>query len=194
MKNKVTFDLTQEEAQKYFYYNDESGKLYWKKPTARCVKIGDIAGCPQYNYKHKDKVIHLIVVLHGHHYLVHRIIFALFHGDVLCLNKVIDHIDGNPENNLINNLRLVTNRENCQNRKDQRESGKTGYYWFKATKKWRAEIREENSGIRHHLGYFCKEEEAQCAYLEALRYLKENPKNTATSENLRKHLKSSEWR
>lgn len=45
---------------------------------------------------------------------VHRIIFLWHHG---FLPKVIDHIDGNRLNNRIENLRSVTQQENCLNKR-----------------------------------------------------------------------------
>lgn len=47
-------------------------------------------------------------------YKVHRIIWVLFHGSI-DENKVVDHIDGNPWNNSITNLRVVSQATNCRN-------------------------------------------------------------------------------
>jgi len=46
---------------------------------------------------------------------VHRIIANLFLNTEGCSNLEIDHIDANPENNDVNNLRLVSHKTNCQN-------------------------------------------------------------------------------
>lgn len=50
---------------------------------------------------------------------IHRMIFLLHHG---YLPKVIDHIDGNRENNRIENLRACTQSENCLNSKHRATS------------------------------------------------------------------------
>ena len=46
--------------------------------------------------------------------LVHRIIWTLFYGEVPD-GFVIDHIDGDSLNNIISNLRLITQAENRRN-------------------------------------------------------------------------------
>jgi len=62
------------------------------------------------------------VVVNGKYMLVHRIIFFLHHGYV---PKMIDHIDGNVENNSIENLRAATYEQNNRNAK-LRKDNKTG--------------------------------------------------------------------
>lgn len=47
-------------------------------------------------------------------YRVHRLIYKTYKGEIP-ENMVIDHIDGNTNNNNINNLRCVTISENCRN-------------------------------------------------------------------------------
>lgn len=63
-------------------------------------------------------------------YLCHRVIWKLFYGSV-DKNLVIDHIDGNPLNNNIANLRLVTLSENLRNKSIlyRNKSGVTGVYF-----------------------------------------------------------------
>lgn len=47
-------------------------------------------------------------------FMVHRVVMYL-HG-VDCTGKVVDHIDGDPCNNKITNLRVVTSEENSRNK------------------------------------------------------------------------------
>ena len=66
------------------------------------------------------------VGIKGKVYLVHRIVFALNTGKI-DENLLIDHIDGNPSNNCIDNLREVTYAVNMRNRKKvDNQSGVTG--------------------------------------------------------------------
>lgn len=61
-------------------------------------------------------------------YQCHRVIWEMFNGS--CGRLHIDHIDGDPLNNKIENLRLTThaaNMRNCKSRKDNK-SGYKGVY------------------------------------------------------------------
>ena len=77
------------------------------------------------------------IYLKGKTYLIHRIIFLMHYG---YLPKCIDHIDGNPLNNKIENLRAVTLSQNQYNRKIAKHntSGIKGVYWHKRSQKWMA--------------------------------------------------------
>ena len=57
------------------------------------------------------------VEINGKHYLVHRLVYQTWASGYDQLNPelVIDHIDANPLNNAIYNLRQVTQAENIQN-------------------------------------------------------------------------------
>lgn len=50
-----------------------------------------------------------------HHKLVHRLVYETWSDDELDPNLVIDHIDANPSNNNIFNLRQVPQKENINN-------------------------------------------------------------------------------
>jgi len=76
----------------------------------------------------------------------------------------IDHIDGFCLDNRKSNLRIVTNRQNQQNRHHKKTSEYPGVYWEKARGKWRALIRID--GIQKHLGYFKTEFGAYRAYVQ----------------------------
>jgi len=47
---------------------------------------------------------------------VHRLVYSLYHNISIPVDLVIDHIDRNPSNNKISNLRLVSPSENNRNR------------------------------------------------------------------------------
>jgi len=78
----------------------------------------------------------------------------------------IDHIDGNGLNNCRSNLRITTNRQNCQNRHTAKSSIYPGIYWHKGAGKWQSMIGIK--GKRKYLGLFDVEADAYAAYLKAL--------------------------
>lgn len=68
----------------------------------------------------------------GETWRVHRIIWIITHG-VLLEDEVIDHIDRNPFNNVLNNLRVVTQDVNSRNRcmSSNNTTGVTGV-WYRS--------------------------------------------------------------
>ena len=54
--------------------------------------------------------------LKGKHFLVHRMVWEAFNG-MIPDGYDIDHLDGNPANNALENLEIVTHQENIKRRK-----------------------------------------------------------------------------
>ena len=77
-------------------------------------------------------------------YLIHHLVAKLFIGDRPD-NLVIDHIDRNPLNNNVSNLRYITQKQNCHNTdkyiEDIEGEGKERNKLI--SKKWREEHKEE---------------------------------------------------
>ena len=82
-----------------------------------------------------------------------------------------DHIDHDGLNNQRSNLRIVTNRQNCQNKRMVGTSIYPGVHWSKRTKKWEAKIRID--GRHKYLGRYKNEKDAFNAYCDALRKINE---------------------
>ena len=95
-------------------------------------------------------------------YRVHRICYALCFGDSA---KIIDHINGDRQDNRISNLRAVDYRTNVANQSVAKSSGLKGACWDKNKKKWVAQISVNYRKI--HLGRFNSESAAHAAYMEA---------------------------
>ena len=87
----------------------------------------------------------------------HRVVWALHHADPGELE--VDHIDGNPSNNRLDNLQAIPHQKN-QTRMDRGR----GYHRARSGK-WTAQIQV--AGERKHIGTFDTEEEARAAYLSA---------------------------
>jgi len=95
-----------------------------------------------------------------------RIIFLL-HNGYLTDKKLVDHADGNPLNNKIENLRESTRCQNNQNSKIPKTntSGHKGVYWDAKSKKWRVVIYA--NGKFHHFGFYENKEDAIKVAIEA---------------------------
>lgn len=81
---------------------------------------------------------------------------------------VTDHINRNPLDNRIENLRFVTQSENMINRDmdGRNKSGYIGVYWHTRQKKWCAKIRRNYRDI--HVGYYSSPEDANTARIKVL--------------------------
>ena len=79
----------------------------------------------------------------------------------------VDHIDGNPLNNDISNLRYASSAQNSMNSKKQQNTTSiyTGVSFYKSLNKWRAQIQID--GSKKHLGFFENEKDAALAYNKA---------------------------
>lgn len=103
----------------------------------------------------------------------------------------IDHIDRNPANNKVENLRWVSRSENMINAglRSDNKSGHTGIYFCSQKQKWKITYQFENK--THHGGFYDTKEEAIANYKdssnlksgETLDYTK--PLNTKTGQ---KHI------
>jgi hypothetical protein len=157
--------LTYKKASEIFRYDRETGKLFWNV-ARRGVTRGAEAGCKGRRDGYRR------IGIGGVMYLAHRIIWLVETGQFP--SKEIDHINGITDDNRFENLREVTHRENCQNRRKHREGRLFGTYFSKRFEKWHSRIQIE--GKRKHLGLFETEQEAHEAYIKAFSELnKERP-------------------
>jgi hypothetical protein len=134
--------ITQDYVKQLFEYRD--GELFWKVKYSQRVKIGAKAGA-------LDGDEYFRISINSKRYLNHRLIFLMHHG---YLPEYLDHIDGNPSNNKIENLRAATLTQNQHNRKLGKDntSGVKGVCWHKIKKKWQIQMRINNKV--KHFGYF----------------------------------------
>jgi len=99
-----------------FRYKEETGELTWKEPHRYAGKVagskvesngGYIYICTSINNKTKQL-------------LAHRVVWFMHYGEPAPQDMQIDHINGDPSDNRISNLRVVTHRENQLNRKKRK--------------------------------------------------------------------------
>lgn len=136
-----------------FEYVD--GKLLWKVRKSFGIKIGSVAGKPDDEGYYRIKI-------DGKNYRRNRLIWYMHNGEIPD-GYVIDHIDDDPTNDRIENLRLATQSQNLVRKKKMlsNTSGFIGVDYNKARGKYRARIMVE--GKRINLGYFDTPEEASIA-------------------------------
>jgi hypothetical protein len=77
----------------------------------------------------------------------------------------VDHINGNTLDNRVENLRLVTARQNCQNRHTEKSSIYPGVTRLRRCNRWQSAIRID--GQKVYLGIYADETDAFKAYILA---------------------------
>ena len=75
------------------------------------------------------------------------------------------HVDGTAAQDILTNLRIVTGRENDQNRK-RSSSHYAGVSWNNAKGKWESGVHDPLTRKKQNLGYFTDEREAASAYID----------------------------
>lgn len=141
----------------HYYFEYREGFLYWKVNPSCKIKAGALAG--SFSYRGYMKVS-----INKRRYYVHRIVWEMHNGPIP-VGYEVDHIDRNPSNNLIQNLRLVTHRVNMRNQPPKTNSGCMGVSWYKAYNKWQVRIKVD--GVTLFIGYFEKLSDAINARKEA---------------------------
>lgn len=100
--------------------------------------------------------------------LVHHLVFDHFSDHKRNGRKLqVDHIDNDKSNNHIDNLQLVTNRENSSKDRVGYTSKYIGVYYNKQRQKWAATIYHNKKN--NFLGYFDNEEDAAKSYQTKLK-------------------------
>jgi len=161
---------------KLLRYDPKTGKLFWRErtPDMFTTNYKTAEGiCKRWNQRYSGKEALTGTMRAGYRaggvlgntYYAHRVIWAMQTG---CWPQAgIDHIDGNPLNNRLQNLRPANQAQNMWNtgRKSNNTSGYKGVHWSTQHKKWTAKIRKK--GKKYHLGLFICPKEAHDAYCKA---------------------------
>lgn len=152
-----------------FTCDPKKGHLYWNGTIHRGPKKGTRAG----GVRQKKWGDRRVVRYQNINWYEHRIIWALTHGEEVPKDMVVDHINGDPLDNRISNLRVVTPSVNSRNRavNVNNTSGRTGVGWHKKTQKWRAYIHTGEEKGAKFLGLFDTKEEAIAARIGAEKVL-----------------------
>ena len=169
-------ELTAEIARELLTYNPDTGKLFWKERLAKYFKNKNpnYAKCwnnrwvgkealTSINRRKSGQIARLRGGFFGKKYCTHRIVWLIYYGE--WPKNEIDHINQDPTDNRIENLRDVTHVENNRNRTLQNNST-TGYIGVsyctsRLTTKYRADISINN--VNKYLGFYDTAEEAAAA-------------------------------
>lgn len=154
--------ISKEIIDQYLNYQPETGVFVWRERDEKhpgygfrtrgwnTVFAGTIAGKAN---KNGYIYIHLCKKM----YLAHRLAWMTAHG---FMPDEIDHINHDPSDNRITNLRAVDRITNCKNitKPSDNTSGFVGVYWHKGAQKWMAQIVQQKRSI--YLGLFNSKEAA----------------------------------
>lgn len=156
--------ITAELVRGLFDYDKTTGVMFRRGPlpSRSRAKLGVPAGWI-------DTRGYRIVNISGKNYQVHRLAWLYTYGEWPAGD--LDHINGDPLDNRIANLRLATASQNQGNARLRRDntSGFKGVTYNPDTQKWIAQIKCR--GKQHQLGYFASPEEAHAAYINAAKRL-----------------------
>jgi hypothetical protein len=99
----------------------------------------------------------------GKIFQVHQLVAMAFLNHKPCGHRlVVDHINNNPLDNRLDNLQIVSARENTSKDRKGYSSKYVGVTWHKVAKKWVTHIFIDNK--KEYLGLFKKELDAANAY------------------------------
>ncbi|EJB4242299.1 HNH endonuclease [Salmonella enterica] len=113
-------DIDYEQANNYFYYDETSPSFLRWKVNRGNKKAGDIAGG-------KDNAGYYNVSFNKQTYKAHRVVFCIMNGGINS-DLMIDHIDRNPANNNIWNLREGNYELNNNNKCDSNPENRITFY------------------------------------------------------------------
>ena len=159
-------EITAEYVRSILAYDPNTGIFRWKNRSdvSACAnqRFGKVAGFA-------DKDGYTVIQIWTRRYCAHRLAWLVTTGAWPA--KDIDHINGDRRDCRLANLREATRQQNLRNMK-LRPNNKSGFKWVswsKATKSWKAQIRDGNTNL--YLGSFKTREEAHATACEAARKL-----------------------
>ncbi|WP_394118276.1 HNH endonuclease [Xanthobacter lutulentifluminis] len=155
----------QELLREWLVYDPDIGVFRWRKEPRACRPLlGEEAGT-------RRSSGYIFIKARGYPQIgAHRLAWVYMFGGIPT-GLEVDHIDGDPSNNRISNLRLATSTQQKMNKRVQanNRSGLKGafYHECRRGKKWRSQIKANGRVV--FLGYFHTAEEAHAKYAMACR-------------------------
>jgi hypothetical protein len=159
--------LTHERLKELLSYDAATGVLRWRVKTNRRIVVNSVAGTiNDFGYR--------VIRLDGQRYRAHRLVWFYEHGG--WPKNDIDHINGKPDDNRLENLRDVTTAENIQNQVAAHRRNRSGRLGV-TRRKHGFEARIYTHGVAESLGVFDTAEEAEAAYIKAKRIRHSAPRH-----------------
>ena len=149
-----TININHSQVMEYLDYDKQSGELSWKKNPTRAACKGKKWGSYPANGGY------VVGRFLGVRCRAHQLVFLMHNGYLP--EKCIDHINGNKQDNRIENLRefsYTCNRINCTNNSTN-TTGVVGVIYVSRYKNWKSAIKINDK--RYHLGTADNFEEAVC--------------------------------
>lgn len=164
---------TPEQLRQLVEYDLETGRMIWRErapDTVDCPRESTrVRICRNWNARYAGKEAFTCVSKRGYYVstigcqrlTAHRVAWAIHNGE--WPDGTIDHINGNPLDNRIANLRCVTTRENLRNQSlhQRNKSGAHGVWFDEGRGTYQAYIAAD--GGRVSLGRFADIEQAKFA-------------------------------
>lgn len=178
MKTTPVPKITQEILKEILHYDPDAGIFRWAK-TRKKAKSGKVAG-------YVSARGYVVISINSKRYFAHRLAWLYVHG--YFPENVIDHIDRNPSNNAISNLREVSQECNLRNCKlsNNNMSGVTGVCFIDTRGYYTAQIT--NNKKRTTIGCFRSKIDAVKARWDA--EVKYGFNNCNTTSSARQYLVS----
>lgn len=139
------------------HYDPETGIFIWRKhPYKGRAAVGDRAGSPN------PVTGYRFIGIDGEVYAEHQMAWLYFHGTVP--ESILDHVNGEPADNRIANLRYATASQNNANRR-RHKSNKSGFKGVSASGFGGFMAQAKKDKKQYYFGTFKTAEEAHAAYV-----------------------------
>lgn len=164
---KINAVPKQEHLKEILGYNPETGAFTWKWRNDISVFQNRRWANKKAGTKNRKGIK---IWTNDGQYAAHRIAWVYVYGDGLSLDMQVDHANGDPFDNRIENLRLATHGQNCTNCKARNRDLPKGVYKYNKSGMFRAAIGVNKKVLE--LGIFLNIQEAHAAYMKAAKIYK----------------------